>query len=820
MHDLQKNDDNMLEGSSHSRQFSSPGPATPQITPSSNDVLDDLFDGELEPEQEQLSVEVEDELKAKANAQQDAEFRELFRSPNGTFHNIPRCVYAYLADKADGESVPEEEKGSVHKTDCVDAHASNEEEQQPVATNMYFTQLSRRSFSLNEELTQQTEPGSSSTTSSHASSTSQARLVYSLDGKIHLLTDFDEDTRRKIPVRGGDPWDWHPNFKFLKPDAETPTEVELENIDFNTILEQITSKYTRRVLLEAEPNLTRKELFRAYRRAMKQDSSRFDTVRVDEDESGIAGDNMVLSPDESVVDLWPVHDPESLSNDVSDESRSRCALPERRCSSLMRSRPYLSDSSPIDIVSPQHKHFPQPPPRTLSRTSSLSAEASSTLDDLSKVTTSARNSFKVPSDSSSEDNKQNRYQSLSSSRNSTQPASPFLRPTTPASRGRSSPLRQPFEIEVSSVRATRGSPAPDPSDMPSRPDTPRPFGDDSTVPPEFRLGPSTMTDFLETPTRSQQQEIASVTSDSKLSGELSWGESAPSPNTGTTDLYALQSIEAEGQQERPRTPPLDRMEILPRSDAFASGEDEIKFASIERSVSPELEKLTVLAGQIYQAKRGEKGSKQRATSTHALARKKILASITSNGTTPRGRHTKSEHIKVQGRGVKVSKPRSRSRKASGRATRPAKATATDQIPDVPALPDDMDVDVDLPLEELQPSASLDNKSTERPAIGQEQLTSPETMKIDTPEQELKPKPLNVRGKKTRQHENSNHGEVAICDSKDSPPRSRAPRTPRSKKNATSTKRTPTSVNGIGNEDPVPLRRSPRIAKLKDKEKYT
>lgn len=812
----------MLEGSSHSRPFSSPVPATPEPGSVNDDTIDDLFDGELEPEQQQLSVEVDEALELESKAKLEAELREMYEDgiPG------PSLRDDYLAIQADDED--EEAEGAV-----------NERITQSVGID--YAKFARPAFSYDQGTFNHTvrdshitpslsyDPSSPTFSSSEVAGRKASMGLSQLRTGIHVSFKDKMQTAGKYQIGFGH----HQNGPSLpedksfpiaiEPNMETPTEAELENIDFTEVLEQIKSKHTRQALHEAEPSLTRKELFRAYREAVRKSASEqsYRKRLLIEDEPVPVQSNTAVSPDESVIGMWPSVNHEKHASNASDDWRNRSVPSERRCSSLMRSRPYLSDSSPIDIVGPAHKRFPHSPQRSVSRNSLLSAEAFPTLSNVS-VAGSTPNSFKVPSDSSTDDGSQDVKEAVLPLPAAGQIASPFLRPTTPASRGRSSPLRRPIEIEISSVRAERGSPVPNPKDLPSRPDTPRPFDTDANAPEQFQLGPAAVPCSPCTPSRSQRTESNVVSSDSDLSNSTSRDEPMLTSNAVISDSNALQSLEAAGLHEQPRTPPINRTEILTESDPFASGDDEIMFTSIEDDASPELEKLTGLAGKIYQAKRGHRGQKQRTATARAVSSvanpKKNVPATQEGGAVSRGR-ARSEHLKVQGRGVKVSKSRSRSRRVSGRATTMSKIARKGSIPDVPPLPEDMDLD-DLPLTELQPLSSPISPFTKRNQPGSRNQSSAvdQVIPVDTTYAQLKTKPSNAR-KRTPVVQEETTSRSRPTEAVDrSPPRSRAPRTPRSKKNTVTTKRTPRSAKDPGDEDLGTLRRSPRVAKSKNKAK--
>jgi len=145
-------------------------------------------------------------------------------------------------------------------------------------------------------------------------------------------------------------------------------------------------------------------------------------------------------------------------------------------------------------------------------------------------------------------------------------------------------------------------------------------------------------------------------------------------------------------------------QLLPKkpSDPFAANNDMITF--LAPSDSPPLSPLTGIAGQIYQSKRGQR----KATTPGRVARRAATGTRAVSAISPRkarapardhdenskeaiAKRSKSTNLGVRGDGAKVTKTRATGRKASTKTPK-KKVTESEGIPDVPALPTEMEID--------------------------------------------------------------------------------------------------------------------------------
>lgn len=470
-------------------------------------------------------------------------------------------------------------------------------------------------------------------------------------------------------------------FRDLLERASTPSEVELEQMDFqlHKILEQIDSVYLRQELHKADPTLSKRKLFRLYRHAMKMmqdsddedehqeiDAQRFSIFAGDpgdyenvgfEDSSSSKDNSRNISKDEARQQS------EGNQHKIQENfiPSSSDAVAQRSRSSLLHSKPYLNEISPYDVEG----HFPttitRSPQRSKSRTSSLASETR-----FERQTKPLESANEQPDVSTHDDSSTPGY-ARTSAQSQLLPALPFHSGEgRTLSSGRSGPLRPSAASPAASVYAVAGSPAPDPASI-------------------SRL------DFSSHRYMSQDDEsMEDVTPYSS--------DTSPVPTRGI------------------RPSPLKREHRT--SDPFVAGADEISFPS-PSTYSPPLSPLLDFAGQIYQPirqsvrKRGAtdagkcKGKRPAGRAVSAKSLSKARVSARNNVESAQNKRAKSVALGVQGDNVKVKKPRAVSRKASSRAARSNKVQHDDaeEIPRVPSLP--MDMDVDLPLPELRVSFSAD-----------------------------------------------------------------------------------------------------------------
>lgn len=138
------------------------------------------------------------------------------------------------------------------------------------------------------------------------------------------------------------------------------------------------------------------------------------------------------------------------------------------------------------------------------------------------------------------------------------------------------------------------------------------------------------------------------------------------------------------------------------SDPFAANNDMITFPP--PSDSPPLSPLTGIAGQIYQVKRDQR----KATAPGRVARRAATGTRAVSTRSPRkakaaggdhgehfgkdvGKRSKPTNLGVKGDGIKVTKTRATGRRVSTKIPQKNIAESED-IPDVPALPSEMEVD--------------------------------------------------------------------------------------------------------------------------------
>ena len=315
-----------------------------------------------------------------------------------------------------------------------------------------------------------------------------------------------EDVRQSTPAKGStsirtgsgrklDNGKQYDNHVF---EPSTPTESELAEMDFQLqkAVEKVKSKHVRDALHEADPSLSRRELFRIYRKAIRKSVStsveqsliRDQGVEIDSDTiAGNTGKGFMS-------DASPCSDGDERSGALKSRSFSTTRFTTKRHSheedrgeqriqdaasarhsSLMHSRPYLSDPSPADIQGHHPTCIPKSPHRDRSRSSSLAAE---TLPDLPTTNEEPQQLTETALAAKNRSNGMEARTDLPAPAAKMRPLSPFRRPTEPASYtspGRSSPLRKHLDsMDTASTKALIGSPAPDPAQIPSRPDTPRP----------------------------------------------------------------------------------------------------------------------------------------------------------------------------------------------------------------------------------------------------------------------------------------------------------------------------------------------------------
>ncbi|KAK5084710.1 hypothetical protein LTR05_005788 [Lithohypha guttulata] len=705
------------------------------------------------------------------------------------------------------------------------------------------------------------------------------------------------------------------------------------------VLKQIKSKHTRQALHDADPTLTRQDLFNIYKHAVA------------------SGEEELASSKHTSRDhIGSV----STETALDDYRASKFTHATSRHSSLMHAKPYLSDPTPVEVQGHHPSTIPRSPQRCPSRTSSLASETRPILDeDEPQPLTEEALALKTSS-TPKEDDTPFRLPGIAG-----RPESPFMRPTASAScasTGRSSPLRRHLDcVDTASTKALMGSPAPDPLQVPSRPDTPRPTVTDRYSQSFMEAcGPNHLSflsspfvercvsadEDINMPDPNQTSPVDDPNIYTSFDGMKSPQDSAPHFEaegfSGSEPVTDFDNIDPDpmnpmahgGRQDdhlpeiphlhdeglsvvqsytRPRVatssnripqlaPPWEEPRstadksnlrshkdrglgqhsehgvelVLPsvpgekpfmepeterksQSDPFASGADLISFAPATDSEPEPLDLLTGFVGSIHQAKRGQKKppAKARAGQRSATAGRLPARTQENDSAASKqgglvkmaGKRSKSTALGVQGIRVKVSKSQVTSRKV----TRSVKLTTTRPTSQVPEVPDDMDVDIDLPLEELQPppetpeqdsgleqdeitvnsggaqpskksrsargKASRPANMTPRRSNRQRNTVSPEQMTVDSPEPQATTQTTPSRAKSRQNHNKASaadkhHVETGEKPSGDTVSRSRVPRTPRSRKKVVGDRLNPQSAaKSTEKEQPVATRRSPRIAKM-------
>jgi len=138
------------------------------------------------------------------------------------------------------------------------------------------------------------------------------------------------------------------------------------------------------------------------------------------------------------------------------------------------------------------------------------------------------------------------------------------------------------------------------------------------------------------------------------------------------------------------------------SDPFAANDDMITFP--QPSDSPPLSPLIGIAGQIYQVKRDQRKStapgrvaRRAAPGTRAVSTKSPRKAKAADGDHGEhfgkdvGKRSKSTNLGVKGDGIKVTKTRATGRRVSNKIPK-KKIAESEDIPAVPALPNEMEVD--------------------------------------------------------------------------------------------------------------------------------
>ncbi|KAK5937298.1 hypothetical protein PMZ80_010304 [Knufia obscura] len=259
-------------------------------------------------------------------------------------------------------------------------------------------------------------------------------------------------------------------------------------------------------------------------------------------------------------------------------------------------------------------------------------------------------------------------------------------------------------------------------------------------------------------------------------------------NLSQSPSRPMSPLKRSSQQSQRKSQATEQPPSKKPSDPFASNNDMISFPP--PTGSPPLSPLTGIAGQIYQSKRPQRKAttpgrlaRRAVTGTRAVSAKSPGKAKTQTGDAAEGsaqtsgKRSKSTHIGVQGDGAKVTKTRTPSRKVSTRTSK-KKATASEDIPDVPSLPVDMDIDVPTESESPSPKKKQPAKAPSTPSRRtpkQQKNETPQAMDVDKTEPQATPDALEQLEREQREaaDESSGQGQETPAKRRTMPSRKKA-----------------------------------------------
>lgn len=535
------------------------------------------------------------------------------------------------------------------------------------------------------------------------------------------------------------------------------------SLEIERVIEQIKSKDTRQALHNINPSLSRSEVFGIYRRAINMENGLAENtddawLKIQSppyDREG-NGDQSTAGSDEdssccedpclrSMSTRQPFSDAKKSEPEVTQRF-SREHLPGKCCSlstenshsSLLQCKPHLSDVTPTEVQGHHPSIIPRSPQKTLSRTSSLaSGTHPKSLNNSFESLRSTKPLLRVPNANALHLDGQDSSSPFGNLLHPLQCSTDSIGPTTCS---HSSSLQMPIHsIDIVNTEELQQSPPPSShlvllqahlQNAPNCKDMNKSLAKhqlNSEV-PRFNTKSLLGKEPISLPSKLFQDSPIKGLNNAASSMPVTLNDPNPPPNP--TQMSVTDKTESNLHQHRPfQYDDLQQktsityskgsgssMEIPKQfqSDPFATGADMITFSSLSDSAP-----LYTWHGsdeQICQSKREPRKTRISSrkqnnkicsrTTRHRAASERLSVNIQDStpnagtgATNQNTRYAKIASLGVQGERIKVTKPRSTSRKASAKIS--LKPASSELKPRIPSLPCDMDLD--LPLPELSTS---------------------------------------------------------------------------------------------------------------------